>query len=190
MSLTISAVSMDRSRPELYMMSTFTPASHSSLPAYRASFRPCSVSGTSAHPVNLLERFHSDWPCRSKIRQLVAAAVRDTPPARCGARLLALLSGSVGKSISRRTILKARRTIPNSSAAAGLHLQGDKGGALPAADTRTPNSRDTCGPVLPPQRTAAAGSAASAQMQPSSSSSSSAAAKGGVVVPQRTEVAL
>ena len=42
--------------------------------------------------------------------------------------------------------------------------------------TRRPNSRDTCGPVLPPQRTAAAGSAASAQMQPSSSSSSSAAA--------------
>ena len=40
--------------------------------------------------------------------------------------------------------------------------------------TRRPNSRDTCGPVLPPQRTAAAGSAASAQMQPSSSSSFSA----------------
>ena len=34
-----------------------------------------------------------------------------------------------------------------------------------------PTHADTCGPVLPPQRTAAAGSAASAQMQPSSSSS-------------------
>ena len=49
---------------EVWLVSKVSPSSRMVRPAAVASARPCSVSGTSCHPVNRLRRFHSLWPWR------------------------------------------------------------------------------------------------------------------------------
>src|SRR5262249_8770749 len=61
-SSTRSRVSRARGSAEVY--ATPNLMSEISLPARRASARPCSVRGTSTHPVKRFSRFHSDWPWR------------------------------------------------------------------------------------------------------------------------------
>ena len=67
--------------------STSRPSAASSLPASRASEIPTSVRSTSTQPVKRLARFHSDCPCRTRMRRACGSS-KDARGGRCtrGAR--------------------------------------------------------------------------------------------------------
>ena len=62
--------------------STSRPSAASSLPASRASEIPTSVRSTSTQPVKRLARFHSDCPCRTRMRRACGSS-KDARGGRC-----------------------------------------------------------------------------------------------------------
>ena len=82
-----TAERMARRMSDVCTSSTSRPSAASSLPASRASEIPTSVRSTSTQPVKRLAQFHSDCPCRTRMRRACGSS-KDARGGRCtrGAR--------------------------------------------------------------------------------------------------------